>query len=157
MQLPSPGRRTVLRSSARGLAAAMAMTGIRTLTGNLGLLHKSPPDAIVERHLPPPMRRLPPERLDALTELAHWSYGTLGGAAYAVLPERAKGDRRVGPLYGLALWLAYEVVLAPLLDLRHTEQRSKRTRAMLALDHAMYGVIVAGWLAPEPAVTAKQR
>jgi hypothetical protein len=157
MRRPALNPSTMARAGARGLVAAMAMTGVRTVTGNIGLLHKSPPEAIVERRAPERIRRLPPDRRAAITEFAHWSYGALGGAAYALLPQRVKADLRTGPAYGLALWLLYEAALAPVLDLQHTEQRGLRTRVMLALDHVMYGVVLAGWLAPEPAVTAHGR
>jgi hypothetical protein len=157
MKRPALSSSTIMRAGARGLVAAMAMTGSRNVTGNIGLLHKSPPEAIVERRAPERIRRLPPDRRAAITEFAHWSYGALGGAGYALLPQRVKADLRTGPAYGLVLWLVYEAALAPVLDLQHTEQRGVRTRLMLALDHVMYGVVVAGWLAPEPAATAHER
>jgi hypothetical protein len=79
-------RWAIARSGARGLLAAMAMTGMRTVTANLGLLEKSPPAAIVEQRAPRGIQR----------RLVH--------------------------------------------------------RAMLALDHSLYGVVVAGRLAPAPEV-----
>ena len=76
----------------------------------------------------------------AATELAHWGYGALGGAAFALLPESLRSRRAAGPLFGLAIWVGFERVIAPLLGLR---REGRRVRAALAADHVLYGVLVA--------------
>jgi hypothetical protein len=52
--------------------------------------------------------------------------------------------------YGVAVWLAFELGLAPLLGLQHARTQRPVSRAVLALDHILYGLIVADRLAPEP-------
>jgi hypothetical protein len=144
--------RSTARAAVRGLIAAMAMSGMREFTENAGLLEKSPPEAIVEKHAPGKVKRLATEHRSALTELAHWGYGAAGGVTFGLLPRRMRADPRIGPLYGLLVWLAFEVGVAPLLGVRHPEHRRLAHRAVLALDHVMYGVVVAGRLAPAPEV-----
>lgn len=66
------------------------------------------------------------EHSSAMTEPVHWAYGAAGGAAFGLLPRQVRADPRAAPLYGLSAWLA--------------------------LDHALYGIVVAGRLAPAPEV-----
>jgi hypothetical protein len=127
----------------------MAMTGFRTLTANLGMLETTPPEAIVRRHGPRKLTRRRRRRV-AATELAHWLYGMGGGAVFGLLPRRVRANVWTGPTYGLAVWLVFELAIAPGLNLRHNTQRRVLGRITLALDHVLYGVIVAGRLAPEP-------
>lgn len=146
------GRRgAIARAGARGLVASMAMTGIRTVTAAMGPHEKTPPEAIVEKHAPRWVREMPDWKKQAVTELAHWSYGTAGGVAFGVLPERIRGHPITGPLYGLTIWLAFELGLAPMLEVEHTQHRTVAWRVGMALDHLVYGIVVAGRLAPEPA------
>lgn len=139
----------IVRAGARGLVASMAMTGARTATAAMGPHEKSPPEAIVEKHLPP-VRRLPERHREAVTELAHWTYGTAGGAVYGMLPERIRAHRASGPVYGLVFWLGFEIGIGPLLRVKHTYERGIAWRIVLALDHVLYGLVVAGRFAPEP-------
>lgn len=152
--LPTPG--VAVRAGARGLVAAMAMTGLRRLTENLGLLEESPPTAIVEQHAPEPIHRLVDEHRAAVTELAHWAYGMGGGVAYSVLPDRIRAHPLTGPAYGLAVWLSFELGVAPLLGMPHARDQRPVSRLVLALDHVLYGVVVAARLAPDPQVIRAQ-
>ncbi len=136
-----------MRAAARGLVAAMAMTGMRRVTQNLGLLGQSPPDAVF-RDLGP-MSRLRPEHREVVTELAHWAYGSGGGVAFGLLPERLRRHAAAGPVYGLAIWLSFELGVAPFVGVDYPEERQVTGRLVLALDHLLYGVVVAGRLAPE--------
>ena len=144
--MPDPA--STVRATVRGLIAAMAMSGMREFTANAGLLEKSPPEAIVERHAPEKIQRLAAEHRAAVIELAHWCYGAVGGAAFGLLPSRLRADPRIGPLYGLFIWLAFELGIGPLLGVQYQEQKRLTHRAMLAIDHVMYGIVVAGRLAP---------
>lgn len=143
---------TIARAGARGLVAAMAMTGMRTATANVGLMERSPPEALAERHAPRQIQRLSEGGRTAVTELAHWSYGAAGGAMFGLLPRRVRAWPWTGPLYGLAVWLSFEAGIAPLLGVQRTMRSRILGRAVVALDHALYGVVVAGRLAPEPEV-----
>jgi hypothetical protein len=146
-------RRTeaVARASARGLVAAMAMTGLRVVTTGTGLLERTPPDTIVDQAAPAAVAELPPEQRTVVTELAHWAYGAVGGAAYGALASHWRIRPWAGPAYGIGLWLAFEVALAPLLNLEYAREKRVAWRAMVIVDHLLYGVVVAGRLAPEPA------
>jgi uncharacterized membrane protein YagU involved in acid resistance len=134
----------------------MAMTGLRTLTGNIGLVNESPPEAIIEKHAPEPVQQLAVEHRVAFTEVAHWSYGTLGGVVFGSLPMRMRAQPWSGPAYGLFIWLMFEAVIAPVLGVRPARRRL-RGRLLVALDHVVYGIVVAGKLAPEPEAIALKR
>jgi hypothetical protein len=141
-------REPVARAAARGLVAAMAMTGTRRVTQNLGLLGPSPPEAIVGETLPP-TSRLSAETREVVIELAHWCYGAAAGAAFGLLPDRMRRHIAAGPAYGLGIWLLFELGVAPALGVQYAEERKPAGRLMLALDHLLYGIVVAGRLAPE--------
>ena len=65
----------------------MAMTGMRVMTVNLGLVEETPPRAILRQRVvyyAPGAEAIS----DAVaTEIFHWTYGAGGGAAFAALPE----------------------------------------------------------------------
>ncbi|MFC5746228.1 hypothetical protein [Actinomadura rugatobispora] len=143
--------RAVARAGARGLVAAMAMTGARTVTAAAGPHQKSPPEAIVAEHAPEWFQRLPDRQREALTEIAHWFYGTGGGVVFGLLPERVRFHVLAGPAYGLVIWLGYELAIAPVLGTGPARHRRVTWRTAVAIDHVLYGVVVAGRLAPEPA------
>lgn len=127
-----------MNSVARGAVAAMAMSGVRSLTTSLGLVRLTPPEEIGARGGAPLLARVPPERRGAVLELAHWGYGALGGALFAALPVRG---RAAGVAYGLALWAFFEAALAPTLG---APERERPTSELLALaaDHVFYGLVV---------------
>lgn len=138
----------VTRGATRGVIGAMAMTGVRRVTTGLGLLEETPPatmgkDAPLVSRL---VRRTRPQRRGELMELMHWAYGGVGGAIFG----RFVRLRRpwVGPAYGLALWMVYETGVVPLLGLEHARERTIVSRVFVALDHILYGVVVAGESAP---------
>jgi hypothetical protein len=59
--------------------------------------------------------RVPSQAIPALTQVMHWSYGTLWGGVYAV--GRDLTGRRAqlpGPVFGLGVWAASYVQLVPL-------------------------------------------
>jgi hypothetical protein len=128
----------------------MAMTGLRTVTAAVGRQEQSPPEAIVEEKAPGIVRRLPERSRNAVIEVAHWTYGTGGGLVFGMLPAGVRGHPAAGPAYGLAIWLAFELGIAPALGVRHVHRRRVLWRALVALDHVLYGLVVAGRLAPEP-------
>jgi hypothetical protein len=132
----------VLHAALRGTIAAAAMTGMRTLTVSLGLVEQPPPQAIAEQGRV--LERVPPERRRAAIELAHWTYGAKGGALFGMLPEGLRRRAWAGPVYGLALWLGFEAVIAPLLGLKHAQEPRPVERIALAADHALYGFVLSG-------------
>jgi hypothetical protein len=140
------------RAGARGLVGAMAMTGLRTVTAAAGPREASPPEAIVEDRAPEMIRRLPERPRHAVIEAVHWTYGAAGGLVFGLLPADVRRRPAAGPVYGLLIWLAFELGIAPVLGVRHARHRRVLWRVMVALDHILYGVVVGGRLAPEPSV-----
>jgi uncharacterized membrane protein YagU involved in acid resistance len=128
----------------------MAMTGTRTVTAAIGPEQKSPPEAIVHEHAPDWVHRMPERRRSALTEVIHWIYGSGGGVVFGLLPRRFRRHRLIGPAYGLAVWLGYELVIEPILHVTPAPHRRITWRGVVAIDHVLYGIVVAGQLAPEP-------
>ena len=61
----------LLRSAARGVLGAMAMTGVRRVTTDLGLVCKPPPERIATEGIPGLFARLAPEHPETLIELCH--------------------------------------------------------------------------------------
>ena len=145
--------RSVLSGGARGVVGAMAMTGLRQLTPGVGLLERTPPQQVVSDQVPSLVRPLSEEHEKALLEVVHCGYGFLTGAAFGALPRSLRAARLAGPAYGIAVWLVYELAIAPALGIEVAPRRTVSTRAMLVLDHVLFGVVVAGQLAPEPLQT----
>jgi hypothetical protein len=129
-------------ASLRGAIAAMAMTGMRSVTTGIGIVDETPPRAIVRQRARGLMRKVPRSRRRAATELAHWTYGALGGAGFALLPDGLRRQAWAGPAYGLVAWLAFEAGLAPALGLRQSGEQRPVERAALALDHLLYGLVL---------------
>ena len=132
----------VPRASARGIVAAMAMTGMRKVTTGLGLLHQTPPEEVAEHGLPHLFDRIDPEYRAEAIELAHWAFGAFAGAAYGFLPRAIRRHVWAGPAYGLASWTLFERVLTPVLGLRPAHHRTLSERAVTAADHVLYGAII---------------
>jgi len=141
----------VLRAGARGLVAAMAMSGMRTVTAGGAQEEQTPPEAIVSKHAPGAVQRLSERQRGAVTELMHWGYGAGGGILFALLPDIVRRRRGVGVAYGLAIWAAFEAVIGPALGVPRPHRRRILWRVAIAADHVLYGMVVAGRLAPEPA------
>ncbi len=118
------------------------MTGLRRVTIGLGLLRKPPPEEIATEGVPRLLARIPPGKRGAAIELAHWSFGALASVGYVFLPERLLRRRASGPLYGLAIWALYVATVAPLFEADRAADRTTGDRIALALDHALYGVII---------------
>lgn len=134
----------VLHAAGRGAVAAMAMSGMRLFAKEAGVLTNSPPDAIArQRRVRGALKHVPRGRRRATLELLHWGYGAGGGAMYGVLPERVRRAPWSGPAYGIALWVGFELGLAPLLGLRRDKPVGVADRAVLVADHALYGLVLA--------------
>ena len=133
----------IAHAAVRGAIAAMAMTGMRAFTVDLGIVQQTPPQAMVRQRARGLIRRVPRKRRRAAIELAHWAYGALGGAAFGMLPRSVRQRRRwLGPLYGLLLWLGFEAGLAAVLGLSQAGQLRAAERAALAADHLLYGLVL---------------
>lgn len=135
-----PGATDVLHGSLRGVIAAMAMTGMRAFTVNAGLVQEPPPKAMVDsRGL---LRLVPKAQRRAAIELAHWSYGAQGGAAFGLLPDGVRRRVWSGPAFGALLWLGFELAIAPVLGLKHAKSPRPVERAAILADHLLYGFVL---------------
>ncbi|MGH3094408.1 MAG: hypothetical protein ACRDMV_00230 [Streptosporangiales bacterium] len=132
-------------ASIRGVAAAMTMTGMRSLTADLGLIEATPPEIVVGRRASHILEQLPAERRKAVIVVMHWAYGAGGGAMFAMCPARLRRAPWAGPLYGLALWFGFEVLLDPALGLKRHRSGSLTERLTLAADHLLYGAVLVGF------------
>jgi hypothetical protein len=136
------------RGAARGVVGAMAMTGMRSFTKSIGLLEESPPRSILRQRARVLFRASPKRGRRAVQEAMHWGYGAAGGAAFAALPEEARRQRWTGPLYGLVLWLGFELVQAPLMGLSQARELRPLDRLALAADHLLYGLVLSDARSP---------
>jgi hypothetical protein len=132
----------IAHATVRGAIAAMAMTGMRAFTVDLGIVEQTPPQAIFKQRARGLIRRVPRGRRRAAVELAHWAYGAGGGAAFALLPRGVRRRPWAGPAYGVAVWLAFEAALAPVLGLKQAKKLRAAERAALAADHLLYGLVL---------------
>jgi hypothetical protein len=132
----------VAHAGLRGAIAAAAMTGMRAFTVDVGLVDQTPPQAIAKQRAKGLLRRVPRGRRRAAIEVAHWTYGAVGGAAYAVLPESIRRQPWSGPAYGLLVWVGFELCLAPMLGLKQARKQRPVERAALAADHLLYGLVL---------------
>ena len=126
----------------RGAIAAMAMTGMRAVTTDIGVVEETPPRAILRQRARGLLRKVPRARRRAATELVHWTYGAAGGAGFALLPDVLRRRAWAGPAYGLVAWVGFEAGLAPALGLRQARGHRPAERAALALDHLLYGLVL---------------
>jgi hypothetical protein len=137
----------VLRGAGRGVVGAMAMTGMRVLTTELGLVEQTPPQAVSRqraRGVRALLRRAPRRQRRGLVEVAHWAFGTAGGAAFGALPGAVRRRAWAGPVYGLVVWLGFELGIAPVLGLSQAKRVRLVDRLALAADHVLYGLVLSG-------------
>ena len=137
----------MLHGAARGAVGAMAMTGMRVLPAELGLVEQTPPQAVGRqraRGMRALLRRAPRRQRRGLVEAAHWAFGAGGGAAFGALPGAVRRRTWAGPAYGLVVWLGFELGLAPVLGLSQAKRVRLVDRLALAADHLLYGLVLSG-------------
>jgi hypothetical protein len=137
----------LLHGAARGAVGAMAMTGMRVLTTELGLVEQTPPQAVGRqraRGARALLRRAPRKQRRGLIEAAHWAFGAGGGAAFGALPGAMRRRPWAGPVYGLVVWLGFELGIAPALGLSQAKRVRLVDRLALAADHLLYGLVLSG-------------
>ena len=123
----------------------MAMTGMRVVTTQVGLLEETPPQAIARqrsRGLRRLLRLAPRTQHLWLVETAHWAFGAGGGAVFGALPRAVRRRPWAGPVYGLTVWLGFEVGIAPALGLSQAKRLRLVDRVALASDHLLYGLVL---------------
>lgn len=138
----SPPKHPWLRGAVRGVAGAMAMSGMRQVEVGAGFVRRTPPEAVLAEGVPALLESVPPERRKAAIELAHWGYGAAAGTVFALLPRRVRRWRLAGPVFGVAVWSAYELAVAPALGLAHARRHRPRERWAFLVDHVVFGLMV---------------
>ena len=108
---------TIAHGATRGTIGAMAMTGLRSFTVSLGLVEEAPPRAILRQKSKGVFRILPKRFRRAGEEVLHWGFGAAGGAVFAMLPDNVRLKAWAGPVWGIGIWLAFELAAAPALGL----------------------------------------
>jgi hypothetical protein len=127
----------------RGAIGAMAMTGMRTFTADLGLVRETPPQSIAKKRRPTGvLSYIPKSRRRAFVELMHWSVGVTGGAIFGALPGELRRARWFGPVYGVGILLSYDFGIAPLLGLKQARNPKHAEQAALIADHLLYGFVL---------------
>lgn len=134
----------VLHGAARGAVGAMAMTGMRVLTTELGLVKQTPPQAVGRQRAAALLRRAPRRQRRGLIEAAHWAFGAGGGAAFGALPGALRRRPWAGAAYGLVVWLGFEMGIAPALGLSQAKRARVVDRLALGADHLLYGLVLSG-------------
>ena len=86
--------------------------------------------------------RRAPRKHRGLIEAAHWAFGAGGGAAFGALPREVRRRPWAGPLYGLVVWLGFELGIAPALGLSQARRVRLIDRLALAADHLLYGLVL---------------
>lgn len=136
--------------AARGVVAAMAMTGMRRVTKGLGLVREAPPERVARRGFPQLFALVPPDHRREATELAHWAYGAFAGAAYGAVPKSIRRRFWAGPAYGLTIWLVFESAVAPaLFGPSEAKRRPASERIAVAADHVLYGAVLSAGSRPD--------
>ena len=134
---------SVARGAWRWIVAAMAMSGMREVTVNLGLVERPAAGRDRRRGRAPARAAIPVPHREVAIELAHWSYGAGMGVAYGVLPERLRRSPLTGPAFGVAIWAFFERCGADA-RLRSATRPPLAERRPVAADHLLYGAVVGG-------------
>jgi hypothetical protein len=133
----------VLHGALRGAVGAMAMTGMRTFTADIGLLRETPPQSIAKKRRPTGvLSYVPKSRRRAAVEVLHWSVGVVGGGIFGALPDELRRARWFGPVYGVGILLTYDFGVAPLLGLKQAKRPKATEQAALIADHLLYGFVL---------------
>jgi hypothetical protein len=129
-------------AAAGGLIGAMAMTGLRSVTVDVGLLREPPPVEVARHGVPNLLARIPARRRGSAIELAHWSFGIAAALPFAALPSAVRRRPLAGPVYGVAVWAFFETLLGPALGIPRGDGPRVGERAALIAEHALYGALV---------------
>lgn len=134
-----------VKDASAGVTAAMAMSGLRNLTVSLGVLDEVPPREIISATAPKAVRTLSERRERAFAELMHWSYGAACGVVYGHVGRSRRSHasrsttRALG--FGFVTLALYRSAIAPTLGITF-HRRAFSDQLMLALDHALFGLVV---------------
>ena len=125
----------------REIVGAMAMTGMRVFAKHAGLIREDPPSRLARKRARGVLAMVPRKRRRTIVELIHWTMGASLGAAYGMLPEHVRRRAWSGPLFGLLVWMGFDM-LAPVLGLGERGWPKGRERAVFMADHAVFGLVL---------------
>jgi hypothetical protein len=126
----------------RGVIGALAMSGMRAFASDIGLIEKTPPEALAEEPEGPLLPRLSPDHRRAAVRGLHLAVGAVGGAGYGMLPDPVRQKGWSGPVWGLAIWASYDAGVAPVLGGQQGSSIPAPARAAFIADHLLYGYIL---------------
>lgn len=94
---------------------------------------------------------IPSDKIDVVTQVMHWSYGTGWGAVFGVVaPSLPPTHRSTGPLFGAAVWAMSYVQLVPMGIYKLPWKYPARDLAMDLSYHVVYGTGVVAALRAIP-------
>jgi hypothetical protein len=126
----------------RGVIGALAMSGLRIIARDLGLIEKTPPEELADKPAEGLMAKVPPDKRSAAVGAIHCTVGASGGVGYGMLPDLVRQWSWSGPAWGVAIWLVYESAVAPALGLKHARRVPPAERATVIADHLLYGYVL---------------
>jgi len=132
----------MIHATFRGIVAAMAMTGVRTLAQHLGVVREDPPARVARKQAKGLLRSVPRGRRGAVVEVIHWAVGAAFGLVFGLLPDRIRLKPWSGPAYGFLVWLGFDTVAAPALGLKQRRWPHGKERAVFIVDHLLFGLIL---------------
>jgi hypothetical protein len=132
----------IWHTTVRGVIGAMAMTGMRQITEDLGLIRETPPESIMRRRSRRVFSRIPRKRRKTAVVLLHWATGAAGGFGFGILPDDVRRTPWAGPAWGLLILASYQRGVAPLMGLPQSERPKLTERAVLVADHLLYGFVL---------------
>jgi hypothetical protein len=139
-------RKELFIGALSGMIGALAMTGIRTLLVETGMVSEPLPHK-VERRLALRIGiadQMGAHYEDLLAQGQHLALGATFGAGYSLLRHRLNLPSSGGPLYGLFVYAVNVAGLGPALDLNRTPWRDDPPDvARQIFIHLIYGLVTA--------------
>jgi hypothetical protein len=126
----------------RGIVGAMAMTGVRKLASEAGVIREDPPARMARKQAQGLLRTVPRRRRGAVVEAIHWAMGAVFGLVFGLLPEAIRMQAWAGPAYGFLVWLGFETTASPALGLKQRRWPDGAERAVFVVDHLLFGLIL---------------
>jgi uncharacterized membrane protein YagU involved in acid resistance len=124
-----------------GINGAACMTILRLAARRAGLIHRMPPQALLDKSVGVADGRLDRQIAD---HAVHLGVGALGGVGYSVARMTGGPPVILGLVFGLAFWAFGFAVAMPLLGATRPPWRSRvRENAVNIVSHLVYGAATA--------------
>jgi hypothetical protein len=131
-----------IHAAVRGVIGSMAMSGLRQLFADVGVMRATPPEMIVKHAHAKLLRKVPRKQRTTAVVLLHWATGAQGGWMYGLLPESLRRRSWSGPIWGILIWVGFDAAIGPLLGVKKGDWPNPRERAALMADHVLYGFVL---------------